>query len=159
MPYEIERKFLVHEDLWRAAAAGPNVRRERFRQGYISLEPGRTVRVRAAGARAWLTLKGERTGLTRYEFEYAVPAADAEAMLEVLCQPPLIEKTRHFVEHAGHTWEVDVFEGENAGLIVAEIELSRADEAFETPAWVAQEVTDEDRYANSRLSQLPYSRW
>jgi len=154
MANEIERKFLAMSDAWRAGA-----RSERFRQGYLSTQPGRTARVRVAGARAYITIKGERQGLSRLEFEYEIPVADAEGMLDALCEKPLIEKTRHFVEHAGMTWEVDEFAGENAGLVVAEIELDSADQHIELPDWVGQEVTEDIRYYNSHLVRHPFSAW
>ncbi len=154
MANEIERKFLVTSDAWRA-----NARSERFRQGYLSTQPGRTARVRVAGTKAYVTIKGERQGLSRLEFEYEIPVADAEQMLDALCQKPLIEKTRHFVEHAGMVWEVDEFAGENTGLVVAEIELDSAEQHVELPDWVGQEVTEDARYANSSLVKQPFRNW
>jgi CYTH domain-containing protein len=154
MANEIERKFLVRGDAWRTGA-----RSERFRQGYISTETGRTVRVRIGGAQAYVTIKGERQGLSRLEFEYNIPVADAEQMLDALCQKPLIEKTRHFVEANGMLWEVDEFAGENAGLVLAEVELEHADQAITLPNWVGEEVTEDARYYNSNLVRRPYSTW
>ena len=158
MPTEIERKFLVSDsdDDWRTAEG---VRSAPFRQGYLSLQPGRTVRVRIAGEQAFITIKGERTGLARAEFEYAIPLADATYMLDHLCERPLIEKTRYFVPHNDLLWEIDVFSGDNAGLIVAEIELDHADQAITLPHWVGPEVTDDVRYYNSHLVKWPYSKW
>jgi adenylate cyclase len=153
MAKEIEHKFLVTSDAWRASArAGvPYV------QGYLSTEPGRTVRVRLAGDRGFLTVKGKTSGATRDEFEYEVPKADAEQMLE-MCDR-LVAKTRYVVPHEGHDWEIDVFEGANAGLIVAEIELDREGEAFARPPWAGEDVTADGRYANASLAKEPYSTW
>ncbi|MGN1209296.1 MAG: CYTH domain-containing protein [Duodenibacillus sp.] len=154
MALEIERKFLVRNDEWRTLGS-PVV----FRQGFLNTEPERTVRVRIAGERAFLTVKGITKGTTRLEYEYPIPVEDAAHMLEHLCERPLIEKTRTVIEYCGHRWEVDAFEGENAGLVVAEIELTSSDEAFEKPAWIGKEVTDDPRYYNSMLSRSPYSTW
>lgn len=144
MAVEIERKFLVVGDGWRG---GPG---RRYRQGYLSEAGKATVRVRVIGDRGFLTVKGENAGAVRPEFEYEVPLADAEEML-ALCRQPLVEKTRYEVVHGGRLWEVDVFEGANAGMITAEIELRAEDDAFARPAWVGPEVTDDLRYRNSNL--------
>jgi adenylate cyclase len=155
MSYEIERKFLVTGDGWRVDAdAG-----ERLRQGYLAGGSWGSVRVRLSGASAHLNIKGATVGATRREFEYAIPAADAEVILDELCSGPLIEKTRYRVRHAGHLWELDVFAGDNQGLVVAEIELDAADEAFESPAWLGEEVTDDPRYYNVSLVEHPFNRW
>lgn len=155
MGVEIERKFLVADDSWREAApAGV-----RYRQGYLSTNPGGSVRVRVSGDRAWLNIKSATVGLTRREYEYEIPAADAHAILEELCVKPLIEKTRFIVQHDGHAWEVDVFEGDNAGLVVAEIELGSADEEFTVPEWADEDVSGDVRYYNQRLVEHPYSSW
>ena len=153
MGTEIERKFLLLPGRWQPTGDGA-----RLRQGYLSTE-GATVRVRSDGARGWLTIKGPRTGISRGEFEYEIPLADAHQLLDTLCRRPLIEKVRHTFDHAGHTWEVDVFEGENAGLVVAEIELEREDETFARPDWLGEEVSEDARYTNSRLGQNPYQTW
>jgi len=153
MGVEIERKFLVRRDLWPGSS-----RSTLFRQGYLSRERGRTVRVRRAGDRAFLTIKAEAVGLVRPEFEYEVPAADVDALLG-LCIQPILEKRRYLVDHEGHTWEVDEFMGANAGLLVAEIELDRADEGFARPTWLGEEVTDDRRYLNSNLVTHPFSAW
>ncbi|MBT8469405.1 MAG: CYTH domain-containing protein, partial [Deltaproteobacteria bacterium] len=147
MPQEIERKFLVVGDGWRDAA-----RRTPFRQGFLSTVPERTVRVRVAGARGTITVKGKTVGATREEFEYEIPLLDAERMLDTLCKRPLIEKVRHRLTVGRHLWEVDVFEGENAGLVIAEVELESEDEAFEKPHWLGKEVTGDERYYNARLA-------
>ncbi|MBW1756763.1 MAG: CYTH domain-containing protein [Deltaproteobacteria bacterium] len=154
MGEEIERKFLVSGEAWRETAEGT-----RYRQGFLSTEPERTVRVRVAGPRGSITVKGKNVGARRAEFEYEIPVADAEQMLDTLCQRPLIEKVRYTLAAGPHTWEIDVFEGSNAGLVVAEIELSSEDEAFEKPAWVGDEVTDDPRYFNSNLVANPYGTW
>jgi adenylate cyclase len=158
---EIERKFLVTGDGWRHEA----VRRVRMEQGYVndmaSLRDGRqqaSVRVRIAGDEAFLNLKSREAGTTRQEFDYPIPLADAEALL-ALCVGGRISKVRHYVEHAGHTFEVDEFAGDNAGLVVAELELDRADAPYPRPAWLGREVTDLTRYYNLALAERPYSRW
>lgn len=153
MGTEIERKFTVSSMEWLSEAVG-----ERLQQGYLSTDPERTVRVRLVGERAWLTIKGQTVGASRPEFEYAIPASDARTLLR-LCLPPLIDKTRHRVLFAGHTWEVDVFHGENDGLVIAEVELEREDEAVRLPAWLGQEVTGNPAYYNSSLIQRPYQTW
>ena len=155
MSIEIERKFLVADDSWRAAAS----RGMRYRQGYLSTDPGSSVRVRVCEDAAWLNIKSAPVGFARREYEYGIPAADAHEILEALCAGPIIEKTRFVVEHEGHAWEIDVFEGENSGLVVAEIELGSADEAFTLPAWAGEDVTGDVRYSNQRLVEHPYSRW
>lgn len=154
MGTEIERKYLVVSDDWRPAARGFFVR-----QGFLSTTPGRTVRVRVAGDKAYLTIKGLRAGISRAEFEYEIPLSDAQYMLDVLCPQPLIEKTRHLVEHGGLTWEVDEFAGTNAGLVIAEVELASEDQAVDLPVWVGQDVSTDVRYTNSYLSQHPFNRW
>lgn len=161
MGIEIERKFLVVGDAWRAQAA----RRQRMAQGYVndaaSLQSGAqkaSVRVRIAGEQAALNLKSRELGASRQEFEYAIPLADAEALL-ALCVGGTIDKTRHYVTVGTHLWEVDEFQGENTGLVVAEIELGAVDEAFEKPAWLGAEVTEHARYYNLALSARPYAQW
>ena len=153
MAVEIERKFLLKDDSWRAGVTGTL-----FRQGYLSRAAERTVRVRIAGEQAFLTIKGKSQGASRAEFEYAIPVADAAAMLE-LCDGPLIEKNRYCIEHAGFVWEVDEFLGANAGLVVAEVELPSEATQPPLPEWVGVEVTSDARYYNSRLSEYPYSGW
>lgn len=155
MATEIERKFLVIGDFSR-----DSYRAERIVQGYICSQPGRTVRIRIRGEEGFLTIKGPSTddGLSRYEFERPLPLADAEALFK-LCEPGAIEKVRHLVRVGGHVWEVDVFEGANRGLVLAEIELASADESFEKPAWAGEEVTGDRRYYNSMLTKHPYTEW
>ena len=152
MGVEIERKFLVREDFHPDAAGTP------IAQGYLSRDPARTVRVRIAGERAYLTIKGKNVGAARAEFEYEIPAADAEELL-ALCDEPLVEKTRYVENYAGHVWEVDVFHGANEGLIVAEIELTSETEMFALPAWAGADVTGLKRYYNAALIAHPYRLW
>lgn len=152
MTIEIERKFLVQGEAWRAAPA------VFYSQGYLNRDKARTVRVRIAGDEAFLTIKGQSVGASRLEFEYPIPVADARELL-VLCEQPLIEKYRRKISYEGFIWEVDEFLGENLGLVVAEIELPTEDSVFAYPAWLGQEVTDDVRYFNSNLAKLPFSRW
>jgi adenylate cyclase len=154
MGEEIERKFLVRADSWRDGATSA-----RFRQGFLSVEPERTVRVRVSGSSAWLTIKGKSVGARRLEYEYEIPKGDAEELLDTLCVRPLIEKVRYAVRVGEHSWEIDVFEGENEGLVVAEIELRAEDEEFERPEWLGDEVTDDPRYFNSNLAVRPFRTW
>jgi len=154
MGVEIERKFLVEGEAWRTLGESTLLR-----QGYLSLEPTRTVRVRIDGERAFLTIKGKSVGASRGEWEYPIPVPEAAELLDTLCQQPLVEKVRHRIANGPHTWEVDEFLGANAGLVVAEIELASEDEAFEQPDWIGREVTGDARYFNSRLISHPYSQW
>jgi CYTH domain-containing protein len=154
MGLEIERKFLVTGTAWKALAAGVLTR-----QGYLSNAGDRTVRVRIAGNQGFLTVKGRSQGLSRAEFEYAIPVEDAAAMLDGLCEKPLIEKTRYRVPLGAHTWEVDEFHGANAGLVVAEVELKRADEEPSLPPWVGREVSRDARYYNANLVKRPFTTW
>jgi adenylate cyclase len=155
MGTEIERKFLVGGGIWRPGGKGT-----RIRQGYLSSAMQRVVRVRVAGSRAFLTIKGP-TGdsTTRFEFEYPLPLDDAAVLLDRLCEAPLLEKTRYVEKIGSHVWVIDVFEGDNDGLILAEIELTDQNESFERPAWIGKEVTDDPRYLNVNLAQRPFSRW
>ena len=155
MATEIEHKFLVRNDDWRA-----HVHASRdFEQGYLCGDGPASVRVRIEGEQANLNIKAARVGTTRAEYEYEIPLADAREMLATLCVAPPVVKTRYWVTHGAHTWEVDVFGGENAPLVVAEIELTRADEDFECPEWVGAEVTHDKRYYNHALAFAPYSQW
>ncbi|MBI5463074.1 MAG: CYTH domain-containing protein [Gammaproteobacteria bacterium] len=160
MAIEIERKFLVLNDDWRAAAdAGTQ-----YRQGYLSRVTGpeavrSSVRVRTDGERAFLNIKSATLGIRRQEYEYAIPLADAEAMLAELCVGARVEKTRYHVRVGAHVWEIDVFGGANTGLIVAEIELGHEDEVFERPDWLGAEVSDDPRYYNVCLADRPYGSW
>ncbi len=154
MGIEIERKFLLKNADWRQGALGTV-----FRQGYLSTDPERTVRVRLEGERGRLTIKGKSTGISRAEYEYEIPPAEATELLETLCLRPLIEKTRYRVEHAGRVWEIDEFQGVNAGLLIAEVELESATAEFDLPAWIGQEVSDDPRYFNASLVEHPYVDW
>jgi adenylate cyclase len=155
MGQEIERKYLVPNDNWRRHAGPGKV----YVQGYLSLDPERSVRVRVAGRKAALTVKGESTSSIRDEFEYQIPAEDADRMLDKICVKPLIEKTRYVIQDGKLKWEIDEFSGENRGLIITEVELE--DERLEivTPDWVGEEVTDDPRYFNINLVKHPYSEW
>ena len=155
MGVEIERKFLVVGDDWRSAVSSST----RIVQGYLASTPEVTVRVRVRGERAYLTIKGRSSGISRSEYEFDIPVADAEAMLPDLAQGPVIEKTRHLLEVDGHTWELDVFAGANEGLVMAEIELGSADEQFTVPSWAGRDVSDDARYYNVNLARTPYSHW
>ena len=154
MGVEIERKFLVRDDSWKSLGQGILLR-----QGYLSSVPERIVRVRIEGEAAMLTIKGHTAGATRSEWEYPIPMADAQAFLDALCERPVIEKKRYRIPYEGMVWEVDEFSGENAGLVVAEIELIAEDQAFVKPEWVGEEVTHDPRYFNASLLRHPYARW
>ena len=154
MGVEIERKFLVSSDAWRALGE-PTL----LRQGYLCADPERTVRVRIEGEQGVLTIKSKNEGASRGEWEYPIPLAEAEELLDGLCERPLVEKYRRRIDFKGFTWEVDEFLGENAGLVVAEIELPAEDAAFDLPDWIGKEVTGERRYYNSSLIRLPFSKW
>ncbi len=154
MGQEIERKFLVRGDAWKTLGAGT-----RMRQGYLSTDPERVVRVRVEGDAATMTIKGRSVGATRGEWEYPIPLSDAEEMLTQLCLRPLVEKIRYRIMQHDMLWEVDEFLGDNAGLVVAEIELTEEEQAFVKPEWVADEVTNDARYYNANLLRHPYSAW
>jgi adenylate cyclase len=154
MTSEIERKFLVVGDAWRHLTHG-----QRYRQGYLSTEAERTVRVRAVGNQGFLTIKGRTRGATRAEYEYPIPFDEAEALLNNLCLRPLIEKVRYAIPYQGMVWEVDEFLGDNAGLVVAEVELESETQEFVKPDWVGTEVTDDPRYYNANLVHRPFTRW
>ena len=153
---EIERKFLVTSGAFKVAAS----RQYRITQVYVSSLPGRTVRVRIGGEKAFLTIKGipDETGTTRYEWEKEIPLDDAGELM-LLCEPGVIDKTRYLVEWGRFTFEVDVFHGENEGLVVAEIELSGSNDQFPIPDWLGKEVTGRSEYYNSALARHPYSKW
>jgi adenylate cyclase len=155
MATEIERKFLICDDSWRAQAS-PGVR---LMQGYLASTPTVTVRARLEGEQGVLTLKGATHGIRRSEYEYPIPAEDAKAMLRELAQTGIIEKTRYRVPCGPQTWELDVFAGDNAGLVVAELELSHEDEPFERPSWLGAEVSDDPRYYNANLARHPFKHW
>lgn len=155
MALEIERKYLVEGDTWRAAAAT----RRLLDQGYLSVEPERTVRIRVAEDEAFITIKGKKIGAIAPEFEYAIPLADAQAMLSQLPVVGRIRKYRHDIPHAGRVWEVDEFLDENEGLVVAELELDDEEDAVDLPEWVGIEVTADHRYFNSSLGMNPFREW
>lgn len=155
MAIEIERKFLVEDSSWREQVQ----RSCHLRQAYLAGSTTCSVRVRIAGERAWLGLKGRVRGASRLEFEYAVPLPDAGVMFESLCDGGRIEKLRHIVPWKGHQWEVDEFLGENSGLVLAELELEREDEVFARPPWLGAEVTLDERYFNSHLARHPWTGW
>lgn len=155
MGIEVERKFLVSDESWRDGVTSST----RIVQGYIAQTGSATVRVRVKGDRGFLTIKGSSVGVSRSEFEYEVPVADALAMLDELAQGPVIDKVRHLVPVGGHVWEVDVFAGENAPLVMAEVELTDSQEAFDRPDWAGVEVSDDQRYFNVNLARSPYSTW
>jgi adenylate cyclase len=149
MAEEIERKFLVVSDDWKQGSTGSKL----LRQGYLSSNAKATVRVRTRDdSEAMVTIKGATRGMSRAEYEYEVPIADAREML-VMAEPHVLQKRRHIVPFAGLTWEVDVFEGRHAGLVIAEVELENEDQAIELPGWIGREVTDDDRYYNASLSR------
>ena len=154
MGIEIERKFLVSGDAWRAGPPG-----EVVRQGYLMSDAGLTVRVRRSGEAGYLTIKGPADGPARPEYEYAIPVGDADEMLARLARGGLIDKVRYRRPFAGLIWEIDVFGGDNDGLIVAEVELGRADQVVELPPWVGAEVTHDPRYSNAALSRHPFRLW
>lgn len=154
MALEIERKFLVTSDDYRHLAAPV-----KYMQGYICIERDRLVRVRIAGETAYIGVKIKISNLVRKEYEYKIPIADAEEMLRDSCKIGCIEKERYTFPHEGNIWEVDVFHGDNEGLVVAEIEIPNEDTEFEKPSWVGEEVTFDDRYLNANLAKNPYSKW
>ena len=153
MSKEIERKFLVKKNLFEITGEGQYIA-----QGYLSSTPERTVRVRIKNHKGYLTVKGKNKGISRSEFEYEIPEVDAEELLE-LCEQSIIIKRRHIVKFKKSTWEVDIFEGDNEGLIVAEIELKSEEEIFDKPEWIGEEVSFDTRYYNSNLSKNPYKSW
>lgn len=155
MAVEIERKFLLVSDDWRQYVE----RSMRMRQGYLSADARSSVRVRICGERADINIKSTRDGIYRLEYEYPIPVQEAEEMLDAIAWRPLIEKIRHILFWQGHCWEIDEFQGENQGLIVAEVELQARDEHFVRPPWLGREVSTDVRYFNSNLSKLPYSAW
>ena len=154
MGMEIERKYLMASDGWRGLAEGVD-----YRQGYLSTVKERTVRVRTIADRGFLTVKGISTGASRREYEYEIPAGEAHEMLDELCERPLIEKRRFEITHGGLIWEIDEFSGDNAGLIIAEVELVSEDQLIDIPSWIGDEVTGDPRYFNSSLVANPFSTW
>jgi adenylate cyclase len=155
MGTEIERKFLVVGDEWRAGVVSAT----HIVQGYLAWTASATVRVRIKGDEAFLTVKGSTQGISRSEFEYPVPVDDAGRMLADMAQGPVIDKVRHLIPVGAHTWELDVFAGDNEGLVMAEVELAEPDEVFTLPAWAGREVSDDPRYYNVNLAAHPYREW
>jgi adenylate cyclase len=155
MGVEIERKFLIDNDGWRAGAS----KGVHYRQGYFTTIKSCSIRVRIAGKNADLNIKSATLGIFRAEYNYPIPVGDAEEMLQHLCTKPLIVKTRYRVQHDQHVWEVDVFTGENEGLVVAEVELDSITESFTKPGWVGREVSDDPRYYNVCLVEKPFTSW
>jgi CYTH domain-containing protein len=153
MALEIERKFLVTKDYWR------NGQGTMYRQGYLNSDKNRNVRVRVIDDRGYLTVKGISNGATRVEYEYEIPKAEADAMLDSLCEKPLIIKKRFKIDFMGFVWEVDEFFGDNQGLIIAELELESEDQVFIKPEWIGEEVTGDPKYFNANLIHRPYSMW
>ncbi|MBR5913719.1 MAG: CYTH domain-containing protein [Selenomonadaceae bacterium] len=150
MALEIERKFLVNAEKFPAQILSEG---EKISQGYLCVEPARTVRVRIKGGRGFLTIKGVNVGIVRKEFEYEIPLDDAQELLK-LCMPNVLEKVRYKVEYAEKIWEIDVFSGRHEGLILAEVELTAADEIVTLPNWIEKEVSDDPRYFNSNLTLI-----
>lgn len=154
MAIEIERKFLLKNKDWKKLANQGQV----LQQGYLSLDPEKTVRVRTKKDKGYLTIKGKGSSISRQEFEYEIPLADAQALLE-LCQPSIIQKTRYIVPYQEHIWEIDVFEGDNQGLVLAEVELQTEEESILLPSWVGTEVSEDKRYYNACLVECPFKEW
>ena len=155
MAQEIERKFLIANDEWRNQVT----RQEIYRQGYLSGTGECSIRVRVSDRHACLNIKSATLGIQRTEYEYPIPVGDAEEMLAAFCVEAVIAKTRYFVEYQDHVWEIDVFEGDNEGLVVAEIELAHENEHFARPSWLGREVSDDPRYYNVCLVEHPYKHW
>ncbi|MGB5640624.1 MAG: CYTH domain-containing protein [Sedimenticolaceae bacterium] len=155
MGTEIERKFLLQSDAWRDEVRDS----VRLVQGYLARGDRSAIRIRIKGDEAELNIKKTLDGINRLEYEYQIPVADAREILDQVALKPLIDKTRHHVVRGNHLWEIDEFYGDNAGLVVAEIELGDADEDFDRPAWLGEEVSLDQRYYNSNLSELPYTKW
>ncbi len=155
MALEIERKFLVDHEAWEKIEKPVGVP---LRQGYMVMDAQKAIRIRLTQDKGFITIKGETKGSVRNEFDYAIPKEDAIQLLDIFC-PWEVSKRRYLLSFEGKTWEVDVFEGKNSGLIVAEIELKSADEIFEKPGWIGEEVTDDARYYNACLAEHPYSEW
>jgi len=155
MAIEIEHKFLLANDEWRKHINHS----VQYRQGYLSSVATSSIRIRTSDDQAWLNIKSATIGTHRHEYEYEIPLADADEILNNLCKKPLIEKTRHFVVDDGNVWEIDEFDGDNKGLCIAEIELTEIGKDFAKPLWLGAEVTDDVRYYNNNLAVHPYSQW
>jgi len=151
MAHEIERKFLVHQKLWEGLVKS-SFKQKKIKQLYLHADSSKAIRVRVMNDEAYITIKSKISSIKRLEYEYEIPLKDAEEMLEVYKDAPSIQKTRYLIPSGYHTWEVDVFDGANQGLVVAEIELSQEDEAFTLPNWVSDEVTQDEQYLNANLA-------
>ena len=154
MALEIERKYLI--DLGKISTLENGIR---IKQGYLSTDKNAVVRVRVKNDKAYLTIKGANNGISRLEFEYEIPFDEANEMLDNLCKKPVIDKTRYIIKHDIHIWEIDVFYGDNEGLVVAEVELKDENEKINLPSWIKEEVTSDNRYFNSNLMKHPYKDW
>lgn len=154
MPLEIERKYLVDLEKLGTLENG-----NRIKQGYLSTNKDAVVRVRVKNDKAYLTIKGSNIGATRLEFEYEIEVVEANEMLDKLCQKPVIDKTRYLIDYENHTFELDIFYGDNDGLVVAEVELLDENETIKLPSWIKEEVTSDERYYNSNLMKNPYKNW
>ena len=155
MAIEIERKFLLRDDSWQGSADdGVSIR-----QGYLAGSEKSSIRVRIAGDKANINIKSATLDITRQEYEYSIPVVEANEMLDTLCEGPLTEKIRYHVQHDRHCWEIDVFSGDNQGLVVAEVELGSVDEKFQSPGWLGEEVSDDARYYNVCLVKHPFKSW
>lgn len=155
MAIEIERKFLVKNDKWKNSVVSESV----IKQGYIANQENATVRIRVARGNAHLNIKSATKGIRRAEFEYPIPLEDAEALLREVAQRPYISKTRYKVRCGEHIWDLDLFDGENSGLVMAEVELNDEQESFEMPEWAGEEVSGDPRYYNASLVKNPYTTW
>lgn len=155
MATEIERKFLVTNDSWKKEVTST----AEYTQGYLATERSCSIRIRVEQDRASLNIKSATLGISRNEYDYPIPLSEANEILQDLCIKPLLKKTRYHVPHGAHVWEIDVFDGDNKGLVVAEIELETQDELFSRPDWLGEEVSDDPRYYNVRLVDHPYSKW
>ena len=155
MAIEIEHKFLLVNDDWRKQINHS----VKYRQGYLASQGTYSIRIRISNENAWLNIKSAIIGIHRHEYEYEIPLSDANEIINALCKKPIIEKTRHFVMNDGNKWEIDEFEGDNLGLIVAEIELTENGKYFSKPHWVGEEVTHDLRYYNNNLAIHPYLEW
>ncbi|MDT8281858.1 MAG: CYTH domain-containing protein [Gammaproteobacteria bacterium] len=159
MGIEIERKFLLRNDGWRSLITETHMIKQGYLQSGLDASQKSSVRIRISNEQANINIKSVELSTIRQEFEYTIPLHDAEQMLSTLCSDVIIEKTRYYVPYASHLWEVDVFAGENEGLVVAEIELLSLDEPFEKPEWIGSEVSHDNRYYNISLLRHPYSEW
>ncbi len=155
MPQEIERKYLLSSNAWKALSH----QSIRMHQGYLCNNSQSSVRIRIENQAANINIKSMTVGISRAEYEYSIPVEEAKELLDTLCKKPQVQKTRYLVSHSGKLWEIDEFKGDNKGLIVAEIELESEDEVIELPEWVGKEVSHHERYYNMRLAEYPYSQW